>query len=302
MINQRPNDQQKASPLLPMMERVARHIELHAEEQMTLASLAKFAGVSPSYLHKSFKKVFGISPKAFQDAVRVQILKRCLKQGAQVSAAIYEAGFGSNSRIYEHEARKLGLSPGRYQRGGENESLHYAFAETSLGKVLMAASQKGICCVHFGDSEATLLEALHQEFPKAELRASNNQRSPELADWIEALNQHIEAATPLPELPLDLRGTAFQKLVWSFLSTIPKGQTCSYQQLAKAIGKPGASRAVGSACGANRIGLLIPCHRVLRGDGSLGGYRWGLERKRKLLALEQNSKNANKAQSESPTK
>lgn len=279
----------KQDTLLQTLERVARHIEAHADERLTLAFLAELAGCSPSHLQKSFKAAFGLSPKAFQEAIRIRLLKQQLKQGAAVSEAIYGAGFGSSSRVYENRAQKMGLSPGNYQQGGKDECLFYAFAHTPLGLTLMAASEKGICSVLFGDTQAELLEALRHEFPQAELQASQNQDSNALAEWIEALNQHLESAAPLPELPLDLRGTVFQRLVWRYLNRIPAGHTCSYKELAEAIGKPGASRAVGTACGANRIGVLIPCHRVLRGDGALGGYRWGVERKHKLLELERQS-------------
>ncbi|MBV1787661.1 methylated-DNA--[protein]-cysteine S-methyltransferase [Marinobacterium sp. D7] len=285
-------DTNQSTGRLQSMSEVARHIERHADTRLTLASLAAVAGMSPTGLQKTFKAVFGISPKAYQDAVRLRQLKRSLKEEGSVTEAIYAAGFGSISRVYGEAERNMGMTPKAYRAGGEGERIAYACRNTALGPMLMAATDRGVCCVQFGDDEALLLDKLRQEFPNAKLVLSDAQHAPELDAWIDALNRHISDSAPRPDLPLDMLGTAFQMKVWRFLLRIPRGQVLSYTQLAETIGQPKAVRAVASACARNRIGVLIPCHRVLRGDGGLGGYRWGLERKRALLATENASDTA----------
>lgn len=266
--------------------RVAQHIEMHADESLTLLSLAKVAALSPSRLQKQFKAAFGVSPKAYQDAVRMRRLKQSLKDGSKVTDAIFASGFGSVSRVYGEANRSIGMPPRTYRAGGAGEVIVYAGRTTALGLMMMAATDRGVCFVEFGDDEASLIGRLRSEFPKAELAASPARNAPELDAWMEALDQHISAGAPRPDLPLDMRGTAFQVKVWQFLLSIREGDVLSYSEVAARIDKPRAVRAVASACGKNRIGVLIPCHRVLRGDGGLGGYRWGLERKRALLDAE----------------
>ena len=266
--------------------RVAQHIEMHADEALTLSSLAKVAALSPSRLQKQFKAAFGVSPKAYQDAVRMRRFKQSLKDGSKVTDAIFASGFGSVSRVYGEANRSIGMPPRTYRAGGAGEVIVYAGRTTALGLMMMAATDRGVCFVEFGDDEASLVGRLRSEFPKAELTASPARNAPELDAWMEALDQHISAGAPRPDLPLDMRGTAFQVKVWQFLLSIREGDVLSYSEVAARIDKPRAVRAVASACGKNRIGVLIPCHRVLRGDGGLGGYRWGLERKRALLDAE----------------
>ncbi len=268
------------------MFELARTIEQRADEPLTLASLAAEVGLSPSRLQKVFKEVLGVSPKAYQNAARMRQFKQSLRQGSGVTDAIFESGYGSVSRVYGEGKRGMGMTPTAYRAGAEGERISYAYRKTSLGLVMMAATDQGVCFVQFDDTADSLLEALQREFPKANLSASSAQHAPELDEWIEALNRHIDHAAPKPDIPLDIRGTAFQVKVWNFLQTIPEGEVLSYSDVAHGIGKPKATRAVGTACGKNRIGLLVPCHRVLRGDGQLGGYRWGLERKQALLAME----------------
>ena len=265
---------------------LARTIEQRADETLPLASLAKEVGLSPSRLQKLFKDTFGVSPKSYQDAARLRQFKASLKQGGGVTDAIFESGYGSVSRVYGEGKRNLGMTPTAYRAGAEGERISYAHRKTSLGLVLMAATDQGVCFVQFGDDREQLVSALQQEFPKATLEASLAQEASELDQWMTALERHIGGTAPSPDVPLDLRGTAFQVSVWRFLRTIPEGEVLSYSEVAERIGKPKAIRAVGTACGKNRIGLLVPCHRVLRGDGQLGGYRWGLERKRQLLEQE----------------
>ena len=269
--------------------RVAQHIEMHADEALTLSSLAKVAALSPSRLQKQFKAAFGVSPKAYQEAVRMRRFKQSLKDGRKVTDAIFASGFGSVSRVYGEANRSIGMPPRTYRAGGAGEVIVYAGRTTALGLMMMAATDRGVCFVEFGDDEASLVGRLRSEFPKAELTASPARNAPELDAWMEALDQHISAGAPRPDLPLDMRGTAFQVKVWQFLLSIREGDVLSYSEVAAKIDKPRAVRAVASACGKNRIGVLIPCHRVLRGDGGLGGYRWGLERKRALLEAERRS-------------
>ncbi|MBT6246710.1 MAG: methylated-DNA--[protein]-cysteine S-methyltransferase [Gammaproteobacteria bacterium] len=270
-------------PQVNRLVEVARHIEVHAGERLTLVSLAKFAELSPSRLQRIFKEAFGVSPKVYQDALRMRHFKQSLKAGDGVTEAIFSSGFGSISRVYGQATRNIGMSPKVYRAGGAGEIIAYACRNTALGLMAMAATNKGVCFVQFGDDEVSLITKLKEEFPKAILKVSPALEAPELDAWVEALDQHISKGAPRPDLPLDMRGTVFQMKVWQFLLTIGEGHILSYSELAAHIDKPKAVRAVASACAKNRIGVLIPCHQVLRGDGSLGGYRWGLERKRALL-------------------
>lgn len=268
------------------MVQLARTIEQRAAQTLTLRELAAEVGLSPSRLQKTFKAVLGVSPKAYQDAVRARRLKQALKNGNGVTDAIYESGYGSISRVYEDKVGKIGMTPTSYRRGAERECIWYACRRTALGLVAMAATERGVCFVQFGETSEQLVEVIRAEFPKAELLLSPAQAAPDLDHWMSALDEFLEQSGPMPDLPLDLRGTAFQTTVWKFLQSTRTGQVLTYTELAEQIGKPKAVRAVASACARNRVGVLIPCHRVLRGDGQLGGYRWGLERKRQLLDLE----------------
>lgn len=265
---------------------VARYIEAHADESLPLAVLAERAGLSAARLQKKFKSIVGVSPKAFQDAARLGRMKDLLKSGDGVAGAIFGAGFGSLSRVYGEAARNMGMTPAAYRKGGEGETIYHAFRESALGPLLMAATARGVCFAQFGDGQDALLDQLRSEFPNADLVASPGESGPDLDRWIEALDRHLADGEPRPELPLDLRGTAFQLKVWRFLLSVADGDTLSYGELAKRIGRPAAARAAASACGRNRIAVLVPCHRVLRGNGELGGYRWGLDRKRALLDVE----------------
>ncbi len=269
-----------------LMQTLARYMEGHAEEPLSLQKLSKQAHLSPAHLQRTFKAVVGISPKAFHDASRLRVLKGALKAGKSVLESITEAGFQSTSRVYGHAMRNLGMTPSTYRGGGEGETIVYAHRDTALGPLLMAATSRGVCFAQFGPSESALIGQLRKEFPKAAFTESSMALSPELDAWICAFEAHIAGTAPRPELPLDLRGTAFQVRVWKFLLGVPDGDVVSYGEVAKGIGAPKAVRATASACGANRIAVLVPCHRVLRGDGGLGGYRWGLDRKRALIDSE----------------
>ena len=263
---------------------VARTIATRADESWPLADLAAPFGLSPSAFQRRFTAVIGLSPKALQDAARLGRLKSALKAGSRVTDAILEAGFGSTSRVYGEAPRDLGMTLSAYRDGAAGERIHWAVRETRLGWLAMAATARGVCFAQFGDDADGLRAELAREFPKAARVESAG--SAQLDAWIEALDAHLSRSVPMPDLPLDLQGTSFQMRVWRFLQGIPLGETRSYADVAQAIGAPKATRAVGTACGANRVAVLVPCHRVLRGDGALGGYRWGLERKRALLKTE----------------
>lgn len=262
---------------------LAEFIQANASDSLSLAALAKQVGMSPTHLQRRFTAMFGVSPKAMQDSARMRGLKQALRKGSAVTDAIYAAGFGSTSRLYGEATRNLGMTPSVYRSGGDGERIAYTARRTAIGLLMMAATEKGVCFAQFGDSAAQLLAQLHDEFPKAELLPSEATHAPALDDWISALDAHVSAGAVRPDLPLDLRGTAFQIRVWRFLLGVKAGEVISYSELAQGIEAPTAQRAAASACAANRIAVLIPCHRVIRGDGGLGGYRWGLERKRVLL-------------------
>ncbi|MEM9056431.1 MAG: methylated-DNA--[protein]-cysteine S-methyltransferase [Pseudomonadota bacterium] len=268
---------------------LARYIDNHADDTLTLAHLAARVGLNPTHLQKRFKRVMGVSPKAYQDRVRVNRFKRALRDGDSVTTAIHSAGFGSTSRVYGMPARAAGMTPSAYAKGGQGETIYYACRTTRLGPLMMAATERGVCFAMFGDDEAALADRLAEEFPAARRLPSPNADGVALDNWIEALDAHLSRRGPRPELPLDLRGTAFQTAVWQFLLRTTEGEVLSYGELARGIGKPTATRAAASACGANRVAVLVPCHRVLRGDGTPGGYRWGVERKRELLAAERDA-------------
>ena len=285
----------ETQPELVRLVGVARFIEAHAEERLTLNELAGQVGLSPSRFQRVFKAAFGVSPKAWQDAVRMKRLKAALKEGDDVTGAIFSAGFGSLSRVYGERVRNIGMTPRAYRTGGAGETIAYAWRNTSLGVVLMAATERGVCFVQFGEDPEVLLVQLRREFPNADLIASAAPEVPELDAWIMALEAHLAGGAPRPDLPLDLRGTAFQMKVWRFLLGVGEGDVIRYGELARGIERPQAARAVAAACAANRIAVLVPCHRVLRGDGELGGYRWGLERKRALLDAERPDRHARRS-------
>ncbi len=269
-----------------LIQSIAEYIERHADEPLTLTHLARRAHLSPAHLQRTFKAVLGVSPKMYQDAARLRRLKDGLKSGKRVLDAITDAGFESTSRVYGRTSRNLGMTPSTYRSGGAGESIVHAGRETALGPLLMAATDRGVCFAQFGASHAALVAQLEREFPRASHSASHMTDSAELDAWIHAFEAHIAGDAPRPELPLDLRGTAFQIRVWRFLLRIPEGSLLSYAELAAGIGAPRAIRATASACAANRISVLVPCHRVLRADGGLGGYRWGIARKRVLIDRE----------------
>lgn len=268
------------------MAQLADWIEAHADEPITLEQLGIRVGLSRYALQRRFSAALGVTPHQYQRAARVRRVKRELRAGRDVAGAVFEAGFGALSRFYDLSPAALGMTPLKYRYFGEGERIRYASRRTGLGWLTVAATGKGVCYAQFGDGRAQAESALFDEFGRAEIQRSAAERSPALDGWMEALEAVIDRRSPAPDIPLHVFGTALQIRTWRFLSGMERGATASYSQVAAGVGRPKAVRAVAGACAANRIALLIPCHRVLRSDGQLGGYRWGLERKRKLLAAE----------------
>jgi AraC family transcriptional regulator of adaptative response/methylated-DNA-[protein]-cysteine methyltransferase len=261
--------------------RACRYIEA-AEEPPHLEALAKIAGQSPSHFHRVFKSVTGVTPKAYADAHRGRRVRDELKRAGSVTEAIYSAGFNSNGRFYAASESLLGMTPSGFRQGGTGTIIRFAVGQCSLGAILVAATDKGICAINLGDDADELVRGLQDSFPKAQLVGGDRKFEALVASAV----GFVEDAQSEIRLPLDVHGTAFQQRVWQALRDIPSGRTASYREIAEKIGQPEAVRAVAQACGANRIAIAIPCHRVVRTDGSLSGYRWGVERKRRLLARE----------------
>lgn len=264
--------------------RLQRARQLLDDQALGLDALAAAVGLSPGHLQRQFRKHFGLSPAEYRSQRRLDLLKRGLRQGQAVTHALYEAGYGSPSRVYEDGAARLGMPPLAYGRGGAGLDIHYALVATALGKALVAATARGICAVALGDDDAALERELRDEFPQARLQRVDSGRDEFLAPRLRAVADAL--ACKRATVPVELMGTAFQQRVWQALMRIPAGQTRSYAELAASLDAPRAARAVASACASNRVAVLVPCHRVIRGDGSLGGYRWGLPRKQALLAAE----------------
>ncbi len=254
----------------------------------TLAALAKAVGLSPSHLQRRFRARFGLSPAEYLAQRKLGALKSALREGRDVSAALYDAGYGSPSRVYETGAAKLGMTPARYRAGGAGEEIRWSIVDTVLGRALVATTARGICTIELGNGEpgedAALIRRLREEFPQAQLQQVDAGRDEFLAPRVRAVAEALAGGRA--QVPVDLIGTAFQKRVWDALMRIPVGETRSYAELAATLGAPRAARAVASACAGNRVAIVVPCHRVIRGDGSPGGYRWGLDLKRRLLARE----------------
>ena len=270
------------NPQTATVKEMCRYIEHHLDEPVTLEKLAAAFGQSPFHLQRTFKKALGITPRAYADSCRMGLLKRNLQSGRSVTHALYDAGYSSSSRLYERTASQLGMTPDKYRRGAIATNIRYTCTDSPLGRMLVAATDKGICAIQFGQSDAELSEGLKREFPFA-VRKRNDET---MRSWTEAVLRQISGDKLNRALPLDIQATAFQKRVWTHLQSLPFGTTQSYGEVAKAIGQPHAARAVARACASNRIAVAIPCHRVVREDGGMGGYRWGVERKRALLQME----------------
>ncbi len=253
----------------------------------TLDELAAAVGLSASHLQRRFQARYGISPAEYLAQRKLGALKSGLRAGNEVSAALYDAGYGSPSRVYEQGAAKLGMTPATYRAGGAGMEIRWSLVETVLGKALVAATERGICAVELGEDADALEQRLGEEFPRANLQRVDAGNDDFLAPRLRAVAERLSGRDS--DVPVDLLGTAFQKRVWDALMKIPLGQTRSYAEFAEALGAPKAARAVASACASNRIAVVVPCHRIIRGDGSLGGYRWGLPIKQALLQREQSA-------------
>lgn len=264
------------------IQRACEIIQANPEERHTLGALAGRVGLSRFHFQRAFTQVVGISPRAFAEACRLGQVKTALRKGERVTPALYDAGYGSSSRLYERADAALGMTPATYRKGAPGVVIDFTIADSPLGRLLLAATTRGVCRVMIGDRDRGLEKDLREEYPNAAVRRNDNI----LSAQVRTLLEHLQGKSPHVELPLDVRATAFQWRVWRHLQAIPYGETRTYQQVAAAIGKPTATRAVARACATNPVALLIPCHRVIRTDGSMGGYRWGIPRKQTLLRQE----------------
>jgi AraC family transcriptional regulator of adaptative response/methylated-DNA-[protein]-cysteine methyltransferase len=271
-----------ARPRAKMITQALTEIAAADEGAPTLAALSSKLSVNPNRLARGFKRLTGITPRDYAEAQRLRRLKTGLRNDASVTEAIYEAGYGSSRAVYERAQSQLGMTPGAYRRGGAGMNIAYTIVDSPLGRLLVASTARGVCSVCLGDSDSTLEQALFKEYPKAGIERDSNG----LNATVKALQKHLAGRMPHLDLPVDVQATAFQWRVWRELARVPYGETRSYSDVARAIGQPRAVRAVANACANNRVAVVIPCHRVVRQDGDLGGYRWGIDRKRALLDRE----------------
>jgi AraC family transcriptional regulator of adaptative response/methylated-DNA-[protein]-cysteine methyltransferase len=281
----------EAPPEIQHAERIhalADYIRAHATQPLTLAELSARAALSPFHLQRSFKAIMGVTPRQFVEACRVDSFKNRLRTDSSVTNAIYEAGFGSSSRVYEKVGTHLGMTPAQYRSGGKQVNISYASVDSALGRMMIGATDRGICFIQFAESDSELLAMLAAEYPSATLQPMSPESEAHFQTWMTDLHRHLSGELRQLDLPIDLRATAFQLKVWRYLQTIPYGSVKSYTEVATDLSQPKAARAVARACATNRIALLIPCHRVIRGTGDLAGYKWGLARKRTLLDRERN--------------
>jgi AraC family transcriptional regulator, regulatory protein of adaptative response / methylated-DNA-[protein]-cysteine methyltransferase len=276
----RPNE--VAGPVA-LVERAARELAKSGEDEgVRFATLAAKLNTTTGTLRRAFQQVTGLRPRDLAAALRLAKFKKMLRDGKGISEALYETGYGSTSRVYESSNAQLGMTPATYRKGGKGMKIGYVIAKSSLGKILVGATERGISAVYLGDAEATLIEELRDEYPRAEISAAGDS----FERWVKEIVQRVEGNPPRVELPLDLQATAFQRRVWQELQRIPRGTTRTYTQVARALGNPKSVRAVARACATNPVSIVVPCHRVIRQDGSMAGYRWGLSRKEQLLAQE----------------
>jgi AraC family transcriptional regulator of adaptative response/methylated-DNA-[protein]-cysteine methyltransferase len=271
-----------AAPEVAVVQQVCRYLEDHPDGPTTLTALGAHVGVSPSHLQRLFKSIMGVTPRQYVEVRRLDRFKDQLREGDAVTGALYDAGYQSSSQLYTQAPARLGMTPTTYRKGGKGMDIMYTTTASPLGILLIGATERGLCAVRLGDSAADLEQGLMREFPAATIRRDDAALRP----WVDALVRYLDGRQPQLDLPLDVQATAFQSRVYEALRAIPYGNTRSYSQVAQAIGQPTAVRAVAHACATNPVALVVPCHRVVREDGSLGGYRWGLERKRSLLTQE----------------
>ena len=268
-----------------MVEAACRYIEDHLDSRVTLDTLARYVGVSPFYFQRLFKRTLGLSPRQYHQAQRASRFKSALRDEARITDAIYEAGYSSSSRAYDNVSSQLGMTPSAFRRNGQGTTIRYSIMATQLGKLLIATTARGLCAVRFGERESALAGELRREFRAAEILRDDEGLQP-LANQVQSLLR--EGPVAAAKIPLDVQGTAFQQKVWKALREIPRGETRSYAQVANALGRPQAVRAVANACAANPVAVVVPCHRVVQKNGSLAGYRWGVKRKAALLEREKN--------------
>jgi AraC family transcriptional regulator of adaptative response/methylated-DNA-[protein]-cysteine methyltransferase len=273
-------------PHVELVRRVCHIIAEHRDEPVTLERLSEIVGVNAHHLQRTFKQLMGITPRQYAQSQKLDRFKTGVKRGSSITDAMYDAGYGSSRALYEKSSSQMGMTPATYGRGGKGMRIVYTIADSPLGRLLVAATERGVCSVALGDSNSELTAKLFAEYPQASIDSRDTKISPSLNIWLSKVLDNLNGKTSRIDLPLDLQATAFQWRVWEELRRIPFGATRSYQEIAQAIGKPKAVRAVARACASNHAALVIPCHRVIREDKSLGGYRWGIERKQKLLARE----------------
>ena len=283
----RPRDA-RPSARAELIQRTCRYIEANLDEKLTLENLSHQAGLSPFHFQRTFKRILGISPRQYVEARRLEKVKRSLTNGETVTNSLYNAGFTSKSRLYEKTSPQFGVSPGIFRRGGEGLRIHYTIVDSRIGRVLLAATERGACAVCMGASDEAAEAALREDYYAADIHRDDAG----MKKWTEALRSYFDGHEFPRDLPLDVQATAFQWKVWKEIQSIPYGQTATYGNIAKSLGAPRATRAVARACATNPVAIVIPCHRVIGKDGSLRGYAWGLKRKKTLLSLE------NKAQSD----
>lgn len=279
----RPDEVTLRDPRAELVHDVCRLIDLELEKPPNLKQLGAQLKISQFHLQRVFKNLMGITPREYTVARRAEKFKNGIQAGQTVTGAMYQAGYGSSSRLYENASAQLGMTPATYRRGGAGMLISYTTVKCPLGHLLIATTGKGICSVALGDRADRLTDGLRAEFPRAEIREDKTR----LREQVKTLLSCLQGRLPHPSLPLDVQGTAFQKRVWEELRRIPAGRTASYSDIARRLGQPSAARAVARACAANPVAVVTPCHRVIREDGGLGGYRWGIERKRALLEKEQ---------------
>ena len=284
----RPGEKKSEPSAAGKVREICRAIDEHPDETVTLSSLAAQVGGSPFHLQRTFKRVMGITPRQYADARRLARLKKNLKEKNNVTEAMYESGYGSSRSLYERGPEKLGMTPAAYRRGRGRRAIRFTVLKCpsgpvgSLGRLLLAATERGICRVTMGENAEELEAGLRHEFPAARIKRDDAG----LQEWRDAVLHHLEGHQPALDLPLDIQASAFQRKVWEALRAIPYGKTKSYGEIAREVGKPKGARAVGNACGTNPVAVVIPCHRVIQQNGSLGGFGWGLKRKQILLASE----------------
>lgn len=277
----RPQDG-SSDPRLERVRQAVRLIDGRTESPPTLAELSAHVGMSPYHLQREFKRITGVAPRQYAEARRLNRFKEMVREGNSLTGSLYGAGYGSSSRLYERAGTQLGMTPATYRRGGKGMDIKYAIADSPLGRLLVAATARGVCAVKLGNSDTSLEADLHREFPAAAISRSDDR----LKGPLQVLLRYLEGKEPHVALSLDVRATAFQRRVWQHLMAIPKGQTATYSEVARALGRRTGARAVARACASNPVAVVIPCHRVVQKSGALGGYRWGIERKDALLRRE----------------